>query len=396
MRSAWVYRFAALLAAVIISNAGKAWGKGATQLSDPAAVGSYRDSGGASSGTSDSQNDDDDDDGDSLGTASSASALAASGVTKTGTVEHLFMDPPPAGWTAPRLLTEAEVGWHHWDVSSSSGPGTGPGAGFAGEYQIDPVESIRLAGAARWENWSANLGYLSSMDSSDRAEMILGGVTFIRPGKGAWWVLGGESGRVQGEARTTDYSGQVVEADIDTRWETVTLEWCRWTGIGLAIIYEDLRMPAVLSLDDAAGPVIAAFDDSTQWTTISLQFGYDTARRRLFGQEAGFGVDWAAAGRIGIGDLSHDDQGVSEIAQASDYRVDQGDTLFTLGVEGRLGVTYTRQTERLPLQVFLGARGRVSNWSNAGESAGSAEELSLDAQLGLATIGAFLKVTAMW
>lgn len=370
----------------------------ATRLSDPDAVNRYRESqSGASSPNRSSSSDDDYTVGS---TTTSGNSSTASGTNQVpGVIERIWLSPPPETWTIPRGFTIAEIGWQDWDISSSSGSGNGPGGGYSGDYRIDPVQSLSLGGAARWGNWTAGLGYLTSPDSSEGAELLLGSIAYFRPGRGAWWILSGESGRVQGIATTENYSGQTIEADIDTDWETVSLEWCRWSGGSLGLVYEDLRMPSVLSLEDANGPVIAIFDESARWTTVALQAGYDSALKRLSEQREGFGVGYTAYGRFGFGKLDVDEAAIHQIAGESGYRAEINSGVATGSLEGRLGLTYTGRMGALPLQVFVGGRGRLTGWSSAGstsEDFDRNDELYLQGDLGLVTVGAFARIVAMW
>jgi hypothetical protein len=309
-----------------------------------------------------------------------------------------WLTTAPDDYSIPRGHAVCEFGYHHWDLSSASGSGIGPGGGFTGEYRIEPVETMRFGGVARLGNWGGGLTYLASPDGHE-AELLYGTLMLFPSGGGAWWALSGESGRVEGIASATDFSGAAVTSAVDTNWERVRLLWQHWSGLNLGLAYETLAMPSVLSLDDADGPVVALFDDSTEWRTFSLVCGVDRARTRLSRGATGWSFDYGWEAGIGMGQLSVDEAGIREITDEFGYQLEVRDTLLTFALDGSLGVSYTGMARVYPWQFYIGGRGRLSNWVNTTQASDDPLEydtLQMDAELTVLTTGLFTRFSLFW
>lgn len=314
-------------------------------------------------------------------------------------VASLVVSPVPEGGILPRGHAIAEIGRLDWDVESGTDGGSGPGAGFVGKYSIDPVDTIRLGGVFRIKNFFTGLNYAVSPDNSHKAQLIAGSIAHINPGKGAWWGMSLESGYVEGTATTKDFQGNIVDASVDTVWTVVTLERCHWSGIGFGLVYEELEIPTVLGLNDVERPVIAVFDDSVKWRSVSAVASYDSSISRLMLKKKGLSFDGAAQVGFGLGFMKTDEDGLRKIASDARYQFRQEDLMFAASADCRLGAAYTGQIFSFPAQLFIGYRYRASYRGNdqlEDDQIGNYYTVQTDAEIEVISHGPFVRFSAYW
>ncbi len=316
-------------------------------------------------------------------------------------VEFQFTRPLPEGASVPSVVIEVEQGWY--GMSISNGTEASAGGGSLGEdyevgYEIDPFRMTRISGTGRIDRWGFSGSY--SGDPADRAagEAVGLGLLLFTPDDGGWWQATLSWARLRGTATTADAGGRPLTESVDSRWRTVAIERRTYPILLWGVQYEELRMPSAYSLDDPDGQVVAIFDDTTRWTTISVLLGIDSANAALVERRSGISLLYEARVALGLGRMRYDSAGAKAIAESYDYRyADSNGLVFASSGEVALGVRGMLSWHGHALELAAGGRARAA-WIGTGDStpdegeAPDYDTLHLNSSLTMATYGLFARL----
>lgn len=310
-------------------------------------------------------------------------------------------DPPGRG--IPQMVLAVEQGWYGTLVANRTEAAPSGGSlaqDYEVGYELELLRMTRITGTGRIDN----LGFsgLYAADPADEAagRMVGAGLALADLDDGGWWMFTASYARLRGVATTSDRGGDPVRARIDSRWRTVGIERRYYPGGLWGVQYEDLQMPSAYSLDDPDGQVIAIFDDTTRWRTVSVIAGIDSANRSLVDRTGGLRPLYEARIGLGLGVMSYDREGAQAIAASYGYAFeDDGALVMTAQAEGAIGAAVGLAYRGVMVEAAAGIRGRIA-WIGTGREETPEGEspdydtLHLSSSVSVGTLGAFLRLTA--
>ncbi|MDF7825625.1 hypothetical protein P4B35_16480 [Pontiellaceae bacterium B12227] len=305
-----------------------------------------------------------------------------------GSYSPFSLTDVPTNWIPARFRASAEFGLLYWEPFSKSGS-------YDTRYDIEPVFATIFETTVRAKSWIFALDYTTSLDDPDQIRNLMGQVSRINPGAGAWWSLFAESGWVEGEASTEDQFGNPVVYPVDTEWNRIGIECNTYDGFAVGLIYEDLTLPTILTFNNEA-VAFAIFDEDARARTLSLSLGYDHACKLLNSFKEGGAWAWALEGSLGMGWLSYSKDESRRIIENQGYDFNSNPLLFAGALDGRLGYTYSKTIWGNDVQCFAGARLRASGWLNLASEEEEEGAVGLETGFGLIMPGIFARFSFQW
>jgi hypothetical protein len=312
-----------------------------------------------------------------------------------------------AQFTMPSLLATVETGWYGMSIHShtDASPGAGSlGAGYEVGYRIEPFRMTRVSANGRLGDWSMSGQGATSTDTAGRTgEMLAGTIAHVDLDDLGWWQGTVSWAKLTGEATTVDAAGAVHRSDVDSLWRTLSFErrvYPYWTW---GAMYEDVAMPSAYSLDDPDGQVIAFFDPTTRWRTLSLTGGIDSSITNAVERQAGFHPLYELRGALGFGSMHYDASTVRSVAASYGYEVDDSDG-FVCTVQGEavLGCAGAVVWHGAMVECSVGARlhaawySTLTSHDDENTAGATYDTLVVNAETAMITYGAFVRLGVVY
>jgi hypothetical protein len=322
-----------------------------------------------------------------------------------GEAARLRGDTPaePPGRGIPQMVLAVEQGWYGTLVANRTEAAPSGGSlaqDYEVGYELEPLRMTRISGTGRIGKLGFDGIYASDPADEAAGQLIGAGLALADLDDGGWWMFSASYARLRGTATTSDSAGDPVRARVDSRWRTVAIERRYYPGGLWGVQYEDLQMPSAYSLDDPDGQVIAIFDDTTRWRTVSAIVGVDSANRSLVDRDGGLRPLYELRVGLGLGIMSYDDAGARTIASNYGYAYDDdGGLVMTAHAEGAIGAVVALAYRGCMIEAAAGIRGRIA-WIGTGREetpegqSPDYDTLHLSSSISVGTLGTFLRLTA--
>ncbi len=315
----------------------------------------------------------------------------------------IFSRPLPEGARLPWVIVSVEQGWYGIGISNGTTASSGGGSlgtDFEVGYAIEPFAMTRVSGTGRIDQWGMALGYANDPGEREAGELLSLAVQRFTPDDGGWWQATLSWARLSGTATTADALGARQEEEVDSRWRTIALERRTYPLLVWGVQYEELEMPSAYSLDDPDGQVIAIFDDSTHWRTVSFILGVDNGNAAVVERHSGLRPLFEGRVGLGLGAMSYDDGAVEDLANSYGYDYsDSGGLVFTASGELAVGARAGLAWRGVYIEGAVGGRTRIA-WMGTGSNDTPEGEqpdydtLVLNSSLTTWTYGVFARLTA--
>ena len=314
-----------------------------------------------------------------------------------------FIKPLPEGATLPHVVVSVERGWYGVAIDNgtqASASGGSLGTDFQVGYEIEPFAMTRVSGTGRVDQWGVLAGYASDPLAREAGELLSLALQYYPVGDGGWWQASLSWARLRGIATTADAGGNRLEEQVDTHWRTIAIERRYYPLLVWGLQYEELEMPSNYSLDDPDGQVVALFDDSTHWRTVSFVLGIDNANAVLVERRTGIRPLYEGRIGLGLGQLSYDKGSVERLASSYGYAYDDsGGLVFSAQGEAALGVRGALAWRGAMIELAVGGRARVAWIGTGGNSTPEGQQpdydtLVLNSNLTTWMYGVFIRLGA--
>ncbi len=314
-----------------------------------------------------------------------------------------FIKPLPEGATLPHVVVSVERGWYGVAIDNgtqASASGGSLGTDFQVGYEIEPFAMTRVSGTGRVDQWGVLAGYASDPLEPEAGELLSLALQYYPVDDGGWWQASLSWARLRGIATTADAGGNRLEEQVDTHWRTIAIERRYYPLLVWGLQYEELEMPSNYSLDDPDGQVVALFDDSTHWRTVSFVLGIDNANAVLVERRTGIRPLYEGRIGLGLGQLSYDKGSVERLASSYGYAYDDsGGLVFSAQGEAALGVRGALAWHGAMIELAVGGRARVAWIGTGGNSTPEGQQpdydtLVLNSNLTTWMYGVFIRLGA--
>jgi hypothetical protein len=351
---------------------------------------------------------------DSSTSSTSSSSTTSSAASTSAVATHDEPSNPVPSPSRPRppivlpnVVASIEQGWYGLAIHNGTDASPSGGGSLATDYEvgyrIDAFRMTTVSATGRIGRWGMTGAYGADNGERRLGEALSAALQYAPLDDDGWWQASFAWARLTGTASTIDGAGKQVESAVDSRWGTATIERRHYPAWLWGVRYEDLAMPSAYSLDDPDGQVIAFFDTSTRWRTVSFILGIDSSIASAIERSSGWRPLYEIRAGLGAGSMQYDRGTVHRAAETYGYTIkdDSGIVVTALG-EAALGVSYAIAWRGAMLEASLGGRVRASWYSTLNEhdeentSGATYDALVLNSTVTTTLYGVFGRLTAVF